>query len=1568
MAGGIHFDHLPGAFLVVFQCMTCEGWTDIMYMLQDAHSDYFASVYFCALILLTSFFLLNVALAVVGNTFEALSAIEDQQEEEEEKEKEEAARAASPDAAPKGDALVAPEEAEKDGRSTPESKSVRQDSDEEIDYSDEAPWLNITPVRGCRAVAFSEAFTSTIMFFILANVVTMCLDKHPPPGPVLRELLRWTELIFTVAFTAEMAIMLAAVGPRNYVTNPVMCFDGIIVVASLVEMSMDGGGGAIRAMRGFRLLRIFKLAKKWTSFRILLKSMIQTCLSLGNFTLLLVLMLYVFTLMGMNFFALKFHFEGGDGPKIPGDSVWCPGGEGDVSCVPRAHFDTFLWAFVTIFQIMSGENWNTVMYDGMKAIGWPAVFFFLALIIVGQCIIFNLFLAILMSKFGECSQEIREQEASQKAQNKKLKEKQAGQIGTTASGSPASKTGFLKVVNAAKSSPSNANVGQEPLKHNTLVNETENTMSDSAGKSDSNEPEATAEATAAANGHSPKASQCKVVPVHGDLVQTDDVRIVEQYIWPRDYAFLLFSPSSDVRVFCKKTVARKQFDNLILACILVSSFCMALDDPRADPSSTVSVFLRSLNNVFSVVFLSEMLMKQVAFGLIIGKGAYWRNSWNVLDGTVVVISIIDWAAADSGMTMLKTLRILRAFRPLRVVSKRENLRLVVNTLFKSVPELFNLLIVAFLFFLIFGLFALGYFKGGFNMCAVAGDGGVEEFAYQTKFNFQNVYDSNGTLVTRTAPGYFNGYDETYTSVMNLNSEMTPVCVSPDGVLKALGEIDSETSEFVVGGNCDGVHYQRPSRDTPICTGHCDARSARAIDMPKVPGGLCPLPLTRAEELPSVCDDAEHRQIAFREALKSGPVELKEEDEAIGTKYFEAMRRQVPMACSADPSTGFKGCRETYCPDGHETEPTEDERKSCEAECDSHPIFCADACKSGGPACDACKKQCQAACECPRFCDANVFEAATCVEQGGQWMPSLSQSFDNIFESMMTLFEISTTEGWVDVMYAASDSMGPYMEPKRDENEIFAGLFFCLFILVGTFFLLNLCVGVIVDNFNNIKEGGGSLMMTEAQENWVNTQRNFLGRRQFFGLTELDSKSVNRVKAYYLVNSSATETFIMVCILLNTVLMGCKQFPTPSKEYAVGMQSANYCFAVIFLLEAAVKLFALRENYFQDGWNIFDFCCVCATLLGFIIDQCTSIEIGAVMSAIRIFRIARLFRLVRFAKGLNRLFTAFVLSIPRLLNVVAILVLLLFLFSVLGVRLFALIKFDPNGGPHDGYANFQDFYRAFMTLVRCMTGEGWNELMHSLSRDEKWFTQTMGGDCYDSRLLDGGPETWRVLKAKCIIDKPNACGTDLSYVYFMCYTWAITFVILNLVIAVILEGFDDSSKDDCSDLVDTCVSLWKKYDTNCDMKLSLKTCFEYIEEISVKNNAKTMKIVPDECVREDGWVDLQLVKLSGAYASNVMVSGEQEVHFLHAVKWALRVSLSQNNPEMLRELDEAQQDNKTRKLEEDQARRHKLHENMGEPVFLSVLVATAKIQAAFRLKQKRRAAASEHDRNKPRAAG
>ena len=78
--------------------------------------------------------------------------------------------------------------------------------------------------------------------------------------------------------------------------------------------------------------------------------------------------------------------------------------------------------------------------------------------------------------------------------------------------------------------------------------------------------------------------------------------------------------------------------------------------------------------------------------------------------------------------------------------------------------------------------------------------------------------------------------------------------------------------------------------------------------------------------------------------------------------------------------------------------------------------------------------------------------------------------------------------------------------------------------------------------------------------------------------------------------------------------------------------------------------------------------------------------------------------------------AFVLSMPKLANVGAILGLMLFLYTVLGVTLFAKVREYP-GGMNSDSAIIRSFFRAFTTLVRFMTGESWNELMHSYGKDK-----------------------------------------------------------------------------------------------------------------------------------------------------------------------------------------------------------------------------------------------------------
>ena len=97
---------------------------------------------------------------------------------------------------------------------------------------------------------------------------------------------------------------------------------------------------------------------------------------------------------------------------------------------PRHHFDDFFWAFITIFQVLTGENWNEVMYDGMRTKGNAACLYFILLVVIGNYIVLNLFLAILLDNFadmdssGETATETAAREAK-KAEELQRKKSQA---------------------------------------------------------------------------------------------------------------------------------------------------------------------------------------------------------------------------------------------------------------------------------------------------------------------------------------------------------------------------------------------------------------------------------------------------------------------------------------------------------------------------------------------------------------------------------------------------------------------------------------------------------------------------------------------------------------------------------------------------------------------------------------------------------------------------------------------------------------------------------------------------------------------------------------------------------------------------------------------------------------------------------------------------------------------------------------------------------------------------------------------------------------------------------------
>ena len=122
-----------------------------------------------------------------------------------------------------------------------------------------------------------------------------------------------------------------------------------------------------------------------------------------------------------------------------------------------------------------------------------------------------------------------------------------------------------------------------------------------------------------------------------------------------------------------------------------------------------------------------------------------------------------------------------------------------------------------------------------------------------------------------------------------------------------------------------------------------------------------------------------------------------------------------------------------------------------------------------------------------------------------------------------------------------------------------------------------------------------------------------------------------------------------------------------------LEILNYIFTVIYTIEMIVKMIAFGKAYFKDGWCVFDFTIVLSAWIGIILLRVFSIDVGSISTIIRSFRIARVLKLIKTAKNLQQIFQTFILAIPELANVGALLILFLFLFAVLGVSLFAEVK-------------------------------------------------------------------------------------------------------------------------------------------------------------------------------------------------------------------------------------------------------------------------------------------------------
>uniref|UniRef100_A0A674HVP8 Voltage-dependent T-type calcium channel subunit alpha n=1 Tax=Taeniopygia guttata TaxID=59729 RepID=A0A674HVP8_TAEGU len=1108
----------------------------------------------------------------------------------------------------------------------------------------------------------SKYFGRGIMVAILINTLSMGIEYHEQPEE-LTNALEISNIVFTSLFALEMLLKVLVYGPFGYIKNPYNIFDGIIVVISVWEIVGQQGGG-LSVLRTFRLMRVLKLVRFMPALQRQLVVLMKTMDNVATFCMLLMLFIFIFSILGMHLFGCKFASER-DGDTLP----------------DRKNFDSLLWAIVTVFQILTQEDWNKVLYNGMASTSSWAALYFIALMTFGNYVLFNLLVAILVEGFqtegdasksdsegdlfphsleeeGELKKNLSNPALMALSEHPELKKSLTPPliIHTAATPMPMPKSAVfgdapqghesrrasgvsvdpvgaheLKSPPSARSSPHSPwrassswnsrrsswnSIGRAPsLKRRGQSGERRSLLSgegqESSEEGDSSDEEHSSRA-GSFNGslpqrmesletkgsfdlqdtlqvpslyrtssmHSTRTSvsehqdcngrtspglllhQLHLDEPHQDGDDGDDEGSMSKRdrvkAWVRarlptccterdSWSIYIFAPHSRFRLMCNKIITHKMFDHVVLVIIFLNCITIAMERPKIEPHSAERIFLTLSNYIFTVIFLTEMTVKVVALGLCFGEKAYLKSSWNVLDGVLVLISVIDILVSmvsDSGtkiLGMLRVLRLLRTLRPLRVISRAQGLKLVVETLMSSLKPIGNIVVICCAFFIIFGILGVQLFKGKFFVCQ-----------------------------------------------------------------------------------------------------------------------------------------------------------------------------------------------------GEDTR--------------------------------------------------NITNKSDCTEASYKWVRH-KYNFDNLGQALMSLFVLASKDGWVDIMYDGLDAVGVDQQPVMNYNPWML-LYFISFLLIVAFFVLNMFVGVVVENFHKCRQHQEEEEAKRREEKRLrrlekkrrSKEKQMADLMLDDALMESSASAVQEAqcKPYYsdysrfrlLIHQMCTshylDLFITGVIGLNVITMAMEHYQQP-KVLDEALKICNYIFTVIFVMESVFKLIAFGfRRFFQDRWNQLDLAIVLLSIMGITLEE---IEVNAslpinptIIRIMRVLRIARVLKLLKMAVGMRALLDTVMQALPQVGNLGLLFMLLFFIFAALGVELFGDLECDDTH-PCEGlgrHATFRNFGMAFLTLFRVSTGDNWNGIMKDTLRD---------------------------------CDQESTCyNTVISPIYFVSFVLTAQFVLVNVVIAVLMKHLEESNKE------------------------------------------------------------------------------------------------------------------------------------------------------------------------------
>ncbi|XP_051985788.1 voltage-dependent T-type calcium channel subunit alpha-1I-like [Xyrauchen texanus] len=1277
--GAINFDNIGYAWIVIFQVITLEGWVEIMYYVMDAHSFY-NFIYFILLIIVGSFFMINLCLVVIATQFSETKQREHQLMQEQWAARQSSSTLAS--LAEPGDCYEeifqlichvlrkarrrtaaffrnlyckpqeqTPEKTNVNGgdkslqqhgergtngqiigqmedselcsqysadEATPTTSAANQETEEgaaeETDKHQRAEgpcqwrgrelWMEMRVKLW--GIVESKYFNRGIMVAILINTISMGIEHHEQPEE-LTNVLEICNIVFTSMFALEMILKLTAFGCFNYLRNPYNIFDGIIVIISVCEIVGQSDGG-LSVLRTFRLLRVLKLVRFMPALRRQLVVLMKTMDNVATFCMLLMLFIFIFSILGMHIFGCKFSLKTDAGDTVP----------------DRKNFDSLLWAIVTVFQILTQEDWNVVLYNGMASTSPLAALYFVALMTFGNYVLFNLLVAILVEGFqaeGDANRSYTDDDRSSSNDIEQHKDSLTfsdpklpsltpnghldleplaeGKTRTSFSeeyhrsgavslcrrssslrhsshyhhwGRPPPQSSWsrrcswnsvgcstrgLRTGGVIGGSLRVRSIHSHPAEHESLLphppflsRHDRRALSLELPELLQRPPLVRKKSVSAehqdCNGKGPGTQGPLMGEIYPQLNAHKDKKDLEEDTeyslcfriqkmmevyrpdWCNkrdDWSIYLFSPQNKFRLICQTIIAHKLFDYVVLAFIFLNCITVALERPRIHQGSLERVFLTISNYVFTAIFVAEMTVKVVSMGLYLGERAYLRSSWNILDGFLVFVSLIDIVVSMAGgakiLGVLRVLRLLRTLRPLRVISRAPGLKLVVETLITSLKPIGNIVLICCAFFIIFGILGVQLFKGKFYYCV--------------------------------------GLD-----VKNITNKSD--CLS---------------------ANYRWVHH----------------------------------------------------------------------------KY----------------------------------------------------------------------------------------------------------NFDNLGQALMSLFVLASKDGWVNIMYHGLDAAGIDQQPVTNNNPWML-LYFISFLLIVSFFVLNMFVGVVVENFHKCRQHQEVEEARRQEEKRL--KRLEKRRRKAQRLPYYASYGRVRLMIHSFCTSHYLDLFITLIICINVITMSLEHYSQP-QSLEMALKYCNYFFSSTFVVEATLKLIAFGfRRFFKDRWNQLDLAIVLLSVMGIILEE---IEINAslpinptIIRIMRVLRIARVLKLLKMATGMRALLDTVVQALPQVGNLGLLFVLLFFIYAALGVELFGELVCNVEY-PCEGmsrHATFENFGMAFLTLFQVSTGDNWNGIMKDTLRE------CPPGDSYSC----------------------NSSLQIISPMYFVSFVLTAQFVLINVVVAVLMKHLDDSNKE------------------------------------------------------------------------------------------------------------------------------------------------------------------------------